>query len=95
MLQLLPLPETTECFLVLFLESMSIYMVEFLKRTAGHRGRLHTFLLKSTKFLGITGTFTNDIKVDRDTETLACARIGPATTADLQEDLMVTGWESP
>ena len=55
MTQLLPIPETAERFLVLFLESMSVYMVEFLKRMAGHRGRLHTFLLKKHQILWSNG----------------------------------------
>ncbi len=46
MIELFPIPEPTECFLILFLKCMTIYMIELLKRMAGHRGCLHTSLLK-------------------------------------------------
>ena len=36
MSRLVPLPETAQRFLVLLLERVTVYMVEFLKRMAGH-----------------------------------------------------------
>lgn len=55
MAQPLPIPETAEGFLVLFLESMSIYMVEFLKRIASHRGGFYAFLKKKHQILWSNG----------------------------------------
>ncbi len=37
--------------LILLFKRMSVDVVEFLKRTAGHWGRLHTFLLKKLQIL--------------------------------------------
>lgn len=44
--QLTPGTIVTQDLLVLFLKSMCVYVVEILKRTAGHWGCLHTSLLK-------------------------------------------------
>ena len=59
------MPKIAECFLILLFKRMSIYMIGILKRMSGHGGRLHTSLLKSSKFYGVTGALGYDIKVYR------------------------------
>ena len=49
MFQLVPLTKTAQYLLVLPLKGMSVYMIVFLKRTAGHWGCLHTSLLKKLR----------------------------------------------
>ena len=49
MVKLVPATEAAQRFLVLFLKCMRVYVIECLKRTAGHRGCLHTSLLKKPR----------------------------------------------
>lgn len=64
-------------------------MVELLKRTAGHWGRLHTSLLKSSKFFGVTRAFGYNVEVYRNAETFTRAQVLPTPTSDLENHLMV------
>lgn len=68
-------------------------MIEYLKRTAGHRGCLHTSLLKSPELLGVTGSFAGYVQADWKAETLAGAHVRPPATTDDQYHLMVADWE--
>lgn len=68
-------------------------MVELLKRTAGHRGRLHTSLLKSSKFFGVTRAFGYNVEVYRNAETFTRARVCPSPAPYPQDDLVVPDGE--
>lgn len=69
---------------------MTIYMIEFLKRTAGHRGCLHTSLLKSPKFFGVSSPLGHNVEVDGNAEAFTCAQVRPTPTPDLENHFMVT-----
>ena len=49
MVELVPTAETAEVILVLPFESIGLNVVVLLKRTAGHWGTLHTYLLKKPR----------------------------------------------
>ena len=49
MFQLVPFTESAKDLLVLLFKGVSVDMIEILKRTAGHWGCLHTFLLKKPR----------------------------------------------
>ena len=53
--QLISLAEAAQYLLVLFLKKMAIDMIKVLKHTAGHRGCLHTSLLKKPQTLWSSG----------------------------------------
>ena len=56
-----------------FLKCMTVYMIEFLKRTAGYRGWFHTFLLKKLQILWSIGSPWHNVEVDGNTKAFACA----------------------
>lgn len=70
--KLVPVAETAQHLLILLLKRMTVYVIELFKRMEDHWGRLHTSLLKSSKFLGVTSAFGHYIEVYRKAEALAC-----------------------
>ncbi len=69
---------------------MPVDVIELLKRMAGHGGRLHTFLLKKLQIPWSNESLGYNVKVYRDAETLARARVCPPPATDLQNHFVVT-----